>query len=66
MVLLKADMKAKFLYFSMCMSVNKLVCKCQIKFRGKNKKKFMPFLAYKLYKQPKNAALPELCLLGKI
>jgi len=40
MVLLKADMKANFLYFSMCMSVNKLVCKCHIKFRGKNRKKF--------------------------
>ena len=25
---------------------------------------FMPFLPYKLYAQPKNAALPELCLLG--
>lgn len=25
----------------------------------------MPFLPYKLYAQPKNAALPELCLLGK-
>ena len=26
---------------------------------------FMPFLPHKLYAQPKNAALPELCLLGK-
>ena len=25
----------------------------------------MPFLPYKLYAQPKNAALPELCLLGQ-
>ena len=26
---------------------------------------FMPFLPYKLYAQPKHAALPELCLLGE-
>ena len=41
MVLSKADMKSNFLYFSMSMSVNKLVCKCNIEFCGENRNKVL-------------------------